>query len=83
MITVNTVPVSVLSLIMPIHHSNQRMLLAIGKFSGSFEVWTCDISSQKFERTGSCNAHDQVVSFLLSFNLLQHTNFDLCFLEFY
>lgn len=62
MITVNTVPVSVLSLIMPIHHSNQRMLLAIGKFSGSFEVWTCDISSQKFERTGSCNAHDQVVT---------------------
>jgi len=45
-----------------------KILLAIGKVSGSFEIWLCDISSREFDKLGSYYAHDCVVSFFsLSF----------------
>lgn len=56
----NPVPVSTLSFVVN-NHSN-TMHLAIGKGSGSFEVWKSDISTRKFEQVASANAHDQVVS---------------------
>lgn len=40
------------------------MLLAIGKGSGSFEIWLCDISSKEFNKLGSYDAHDYIVGFL-------------------
>lgn len=46
------------------------MLLATGKVSGSFEIWLCDISSREFDKLGSYNAHDLVVSFFPSLFLL-------------
>lgn len=56
----NPVPVSTLSFVVN-NHSN-TMHLAIGKVSGSVEVWKSDISTRKFEQVASTNAHDQVVS---------------------
>ena len=41
------------------------MLLAIGKGSGSFEIWLCDISSKEFDKLGSYDAHDYIVSFII------------------
>ncbi|CAA7055993.1 unnamed protein product [Microthlaspi erraticum] len=59
-VTVNLVPVSTLSFVVN-KHSN-TMHLAIGKGSGSLEVWKSDISTRKFEQVASANAHDQVVT---------------------
>ncbi|KAF3662106.1 hypothetical protein FXO38_11359 [Capsicum annuum] len=42
--------------------SPNKMLLAIGKGSGSIEVWTCDILVRRFEKAGSCDAHNHVVT---------------------
>jgi hypothetical protein len=39
-----------------------KMLLAIGKGSGSIEIWLCDISSREFDKLGSYDAHYYVVS---------------------
>lgn len=55
---------SVFSSILPVQ-SPQEMLLAVGKGSGSLEVWKCDIFSKKFDKAGSYDVHDQVVSVLL------------------
>lgn len=60
-IIADSVPISVLSLCMPAK-SLHKMLLAVGKGSGSFEVWNCDISSNRFDIVGSYNAHDHVVT---------------------
>ncbi|KAK9293100.1 hypothetical protein L1049_021085 [Liquidambar formosana] len=60
-ITVDSVPVSVLSVIVP-ERSLHKMHLAVGKGSGSFEVWICDISTRKFDKVGSYDAHDHVVT---------------------
>ncbi|XP_021300458.1 uncharacterized protein LOC110428852 isoform X2 [Herrania umbratica] len=70
-ININAVPVSVLSL-MP-SQSLHKILLAVGKGSGAFEVWIGDISVKKFNRAGSYDAHDQVVTGLA-------WAFDGCFL---
>ncbi|ESQ45600.1 hypothetical protein EUTSA_v10010115mg [Eutrema salsugineum] len=59
-VTVNPVPVSTLSFVVN-NHSNV-MHLAIGKGSGSFEVWKCDISTRKFKQIASPMAHVQVVT---------------------
>lgn len=56
----NLVPVSTLSFV--VNNYSNEMHLAIGKGSGSFEVWKCEISTRKFEQVASTNAHDQVVS---------------------
>ncbi|KAI9097638.1 hypothetical protein K1719_025409 [Acacia pycnantha] len=61
-ITVNVVPVSVLSATMPIQSS--EMLLAIGKGSGCFEIWLCDLSCNEFHKLGSYDAHDHIVTSL-------------------
>lgn len=42
--------------------SPNKMLLAIGKGSGSIEVWTCDILVCRFEKAGFCDAHNHAVS---------------------
>lgn len=42
--------------------SPNKMLLAIGNGSGSIEVWSCDILVRRFEKAGSCDAHNHVVS---------------------
>ncbi|KAL5137529.1 hypothetical protein HKD37_10G027882 [Glycine soja] len=60
-ITVNAVPVSVLSVTTHVQYPS-KMLLATGKVSGSFEIWLCDISSREFDKLGSYNAHDLVVT---------------------
>lgn len=60
-INADSVPVSVLTLIVPVQ-SPQKMFLAVGKGCGSFEVWICDLSIRKFDRIGSYNAHDHVVT---------------------
>ncbi|KAK4375865.1 hypothetical protein RND71_006542 [Anisodus tanguticus] len=39
-----------------------KVLLTIGKGSGSIEVWTCDILLRRFEKAGSCDAHNHVVT---------------------
>ncbi|GMI76518.1 hypothetical protein like AT3G49400 [Hibiscus trionum] len=54
------VPVSVLSL-MPTQ-SLHKMLLAVGRTSGAFEVWMGDTSMKKFNKAGPYDAHDQVVT---------------------
>ncbi|XP_058206264.1 uncharacterized protein LOC131319859 isoform X2 [Rhododendron vialii] len=61
--TVDFVPVSVVSLIVPIQSAN-KMHLAVGKGSGSFDVWICDISSTtgKFDKLGSYGAHDHIIT---------------------
>ncbi|XP_048230227.1 uncharacterized protein LOC8269545 isoform X3 [Ricinus communis] len=55
------VPVSVLSIKIPVQ-AVEKMLLAVGKGSGSFDVWTCDISGCEFSKCGSNDAHDYVVT---------------------
>lgn len=59
--SVDSVPVSVLSLTVPLP-SAEKILLAVGKGSGALEVWTCDISSRKFHKIGLDDAYGHVVS---------------------
>ncbi|XP_059628944.1 uncharacterized protein LOC132271549 isoform X2 [Cornus florida] len=60
-IAVNSVSVSVLSLKMPVG-SPHKIYLAVGKGSGSFEVWICDISTGIYDRIISYEAHDHIVT---------------------
>lgn len=60
-ITVNAVPVSILSVTVHVQYPS-KMLLATGKVSGSFEIWLYDISSREFDKLGSYDAHDFVVT---------------------
>ncbi|KAK8486287.1 hypothetical protein V6N13_108892 [Hibiscus sabdariffa] len=53
-------PVSVLSLMST--PSLHKMVLAVGRTSGAFEVWMGDTSMKKFNKVGSYDAHDQVVT---------------------
>ncbi|XP_028119965.1 uncharacterized protein LOC114317450 [Camellia sinensis] len=59
--TVDSVPVSVVSLIVPIQ-SPTEMHLAVGKGSGSFDVLICDISTttSKSDKIGPYGAHDHI-----------------------
>ncbi|PIN22918.1 hypothetical protein CDL12_04355 [Handroanthus impetiginosus] len=59
--TVDPAIISVLSLTVP-SQSPSRLLLAIGKASGSFEVWDLDCSTNRFEKVGCYNAHDRIVT---------------------
>lgn len=60
------------------------MLLAIGKGSGSFEIWLCDIASREFDKLGSYDAHYYVVSSFPPFflelleGLRLHSYVDFC-----
>ncbi|XP_073138680.1 uncharacterized protein [Henckelia pumila] len=60
-ITIDSAPVSVLSLTVP-RQTPPNLLLAIGKGSGSFEVWTMNMPSHEFEIIGCYNAHDHIVT---------------------
>ncbi|XP_018506757.2 uncharacterized protein LOC103962612 [Pyrus x bretschneideri] len=57
----NAAPVFVLSVIVPIK-SPDKIHLAVGKGSGSFELWICNMSSQKFDKIGTYVAHGQTVT---------------------
>lgn len=55
------IPVSALSVIVPAQFPH-IMHLAVGKGSGCFEVWICNISGQKFDKIIPCDGHSQIVS---------------------
>ncbi|KAL7003781.1 hypothetical protein U1Q18_004926 [Sarracenia purpurea var. burkii] len=65
-ITVDSVPVSIVSLIVPIQ-SPPKMHLAVGKGSGSFDVLICDISTtaSRFEKFSSYDAHEHIDALVL------------------
>ncbi|XP_038982100.1 uncharacterized protein LOC103720062 [Phoenix dactylifera] len=54
-------PISTISLIVPIQ-SQDKVVLAIGKGSGSIEAWICHIFSNRIQSAGIYDAHDQVVT---------------------
>ncbi|KAI3668899.1 hypothetical protein L6452_40116 [Arctium lappa] len=54
-------PTSVLSLLVP-DTSPHKIMLAVGKGSGSLEVSTYDTSTGEFDALGSHYAHDQIVT---------------------
>ncbi|XP_077248426.1 transducin/WD40 repeat-like superfamily protein isoform X2 [Tasmannia lanceolata] len=60
-IPITSVPVSTLSLAVPVK-SVGTILLAIGKGSGSLELWIYDVSSGEFQNAGCYDAHDRVVT---------------------
>ncbi|KAL6509220.1 hypothetical protein OROGR_022530 [Orobanche gracilis] len=59
--TVDSARISVLSLTVP-SHSPWKLFLAIGKGSGSFEVWIIDMLTRKFSKVGCYNAHNLIVT---------------------
>ncbi|KAL0317929.1 UNVERIFIED_CONTAM: hypothetical protein Sangu_2207200 [Sesamum angustifolium] len=61
--------ISVLSLIVPTQ-TPWKLLLAIGKGSGSIEVWILDMSTSKFEKVGCCNAHQRIDNSMKSWILV-------------
>lgn len=60
-VTVDSSMISLLSLAVP-SQSPWKLLLAIGKGSGSFELWILDTSTNKVENVGCYNAHDRTVA---------------------
>ncbi|GMH29659.1 hypothetical protein Nepgr_031502 [Nepenthes gracilis] len=58
---VHPVPVSVLSLTVPLQFQH-KVLLAIGKGSGSFEICTYDIRMKNLKKVGSFDVHDYAVT---------------------
>ncbi|KAK9932965.1 hypothetical protein M0R45_020183 [Rubus argutus] len=59
--TVDMIPVSALSVIVPAQFPH-IVHLAVGKGSGFFEVWICNISGQKFDKIIPCDWHSQIVT---------------------
>ncbi|CAL1386999.1 unnamed protein product [Linum trigynum] len=57
----NIVPISVLSVVLPAQPVD-KMLIAVGKGSGSFEIWTCDTSNFKLDKAGCHDAHVYAVT---------------------
>ncbi|KAK9672366.1 hypothetical protein RND81_12G096000 [Saponaria officinalis] len=53
--------VSTLSLCIP-SQSRQKILVAVGKGSGSFEVWMLNIVTKRLKKVGSYDAHVQAVT---------------------
>ncbi|CAA0813062.1 Transducin/WD40 repeat-like superfamily protein, partial [Striga hermonthica] len=60
-IAVDHATISVLSLTIP-SQSPWRLFLAVGKGSGSFEVWIIDMLTCNFDRVGCYSAHDRIVT---------------------
>ncbi|XP_073046106.1 uncharacterized protein [Primulina eburnea] len=60
-ITVDSAPVSILSFTDPLQ-TPLNLFLAIGKGSGSFEVWTMNMPIHEFEIIGCYSAHDHIVT---------------------
>lgn len=52
--------------------SRPKLLVAVGKGSGSFEVWVDNKLSGGFEKISPADAHDHVVSFLSLINHEMH-----------
>ncbi|XP_021763181.1 uncharacterized protein LOC110727897 [Chenopodium quinoa] len=57
----DNVLVSVISLYVPVQ-SPRKILLAVGKGSGSLEVWTCNTKAKRTIKVGSYGAHVQAVT---------------------
>lgn len=57
----DNVLVSALSLLVPVQ-SPSKVLLAVGKGSGSFQIWTCNAKTKSSKKVGSYDAHLQAVS---------------------
>lgn len=53
-------PISTISLVVP-RHSQENIVLAIGKGSGLLEAWICNVFGKKIHSAGVYDAHDQVV----------------------
>ncbi|KAJ8446421.1 hypothetical protein Cgig2_019314 [Carnegiea gigantea] len=53
--------VSAFSLLVPVQ-SPHKILLAVGKGSGSLDVWTCNARTKSSKKVGSYEAHVQVVT---------------------
>ncbi|CAI0399449.1 unnamed protein product [Linum tenue] len=68
-IRVNIVPISVLSVLLPAQPVD-KMRIAVGKGSGSFEIWTCDTSNFKLDKAGCHDAHDYAVCVGLQMDFL-------------
>ncbi|GFP88756.1 hypothetical protein PHJA_001019300 [Phtheirospermum japonicum] len=62
--TLDSATISILSLTAP-SQSPWKLFLAIGKGSGSFEVWIIDMLTRKFEKVGCYNAHERIVTGLV------------------
>eukprot|EP01018_Ginkgo_biloba_P013249 Gb_36153 [translate_table: standard] len=62
-VSVDSVPVSALSLAVP-SQSLDKVLVAIGKGSGLLSVWICYTSGRKCHKAGHFEAHDQLVTSL-------------------
>lgn len=60
---------------MPIQ-SQDKVVLAIGKGSGSIEAWICHIFSNKFQSAGIYDAHDQVVCLHFHGIICHYTYYD-------
>ncbi|CAM8976517.1 unnamed protein product [Rhodiola kirilowii] len=60
-VAVDSSPVSALSVAVPVE-SLDKLIVAIGKGSGSFEVWTCDFLLNIFDKIGTYNTHDHVIT---------------------
>ncbi|XP_073016551.1 uncharacterized protein [Primulina eburnea] len=58
---VDSALVSILSFTAPLQ-TPLNLFLAIGKGSGSFEVWTMNMTSHEFEIIGCYSAHDHIVT---------------------
>ncbi|XP_065001685.1 uncharacterized protein LOC135634895 isoform X3 [Musa acuminata AAA Group] len=54
-------PISTISLVVP-RQSQENIVLAIGKGSGSLEAWICNVFGKKIHSAGVYDAHDQVVT---------------------
>ncbi|VFQ85102.1 unnamed protein product [Cuscuta campestris] len=58
---VNFEPVSILSVIVP-SDSSGKICLAIGRGSGSIDVWISEMPNNTFKSVGSYNGHDHIVT---------------------
>uniref|UniRef100_A0A7N0TBW4 Transcription factor IIIC 90kDa subunit N-terminal domain-containing protein n=1 Tax=Kalanchoe fedtschenkoi TaxID=63787 RepID=A0A7N0TBW4_KALFE len=60
-VAVDCSPVSALSVVVPDKLLN-KMLIAVGKLSGSFEVWTCHLVVKFVDKIGTYDAHEHVIT---------------------
>ncbi|KAJ6810619.1 uncharacterized protein M6B38_103820 [Iris pallida] len=59
--SITSAPISTMSLVVPVQVLD-KVVLAIGRGSGSLEVWISHISSNTFESAGVYNVHNQVLT---------------------
>ena len=67
MSTIDSSPASVISFTVPIE-STGKLFLAIGRGSGSLEVWIGELKSSNFDKACCPDAHEHIVSLCEFFN---------------